>query len=148
MWRGSTYVRLIYVTEAKVDEAARERARAKLLEAEEAYQRARVDDYVTRLIRDSAMVEAHRAGISSREIGELLGGLGQPNVVRARRRAETRREAIPDGLLSPADAVRESGLGPREFLAVVREGGIRPVEVYPGIHAFRPDDVRHLTATR
>ena len=131
---------------AKVDDQAREQARAKLLEAEAAYQQARADDYVTRLVRDSAMVEAHRAGISSREISELLGGLGQPNVVRARRRAETRREAVPDGLLSPADAVRESGLGPREFLAAVREGRVRPVEVYPGVHAFRPEDVRQLAA--
>jgi hypothetical protein len=147
LWRGSAYVRLIYVTEAKLDDQARDGARAKLLEAEEAYQRARADDYVSRLIRDSAMVEAHRAGLSSREIGELLGGLGQPNVVRARRRAETHREVVPDGLLSPADAVRESGLGPRQFLAAVREGRVRPVEVNPGVHAFRPEEVRHLAAT-
>ncbi len=52
--------------------------------AEAEYQRARVDDDVTRFIRDSAIVEAHRAGMSSRMISELVGDIGQPNVVRAR----------------------------------------------------------------
>ena len=83
--------------------------RQRLIEAEEEYQRARTDDYVTRLLRDSAIVDAHRAGLSSREISTLVGDIGQPNVVRARRRAVTRREVVPAGLLSPADAVRESG---------------------------------------
>src|ERR1035438_5789690 len=85
--------------------------RQRLIEAEEEYQRARTDDYVTRLVRDSAIVDAHRAGLSSREISTLVGDIGQPNVVRARRRTVTRREVFPAGLLSPADAVRESGLG-------------------------------------
>ncbi|MHB1782946.1 MAG: hypothetical protein ACYCTE_09705 [Acidimicrobiales bacterium] len=127
----------------QIDEA-REHAKDKLIEAEAEHQRARADDYVTRLIRDSAMVDAHRAGLSSREIGELLGGVGQPNVVRARRRAMTRREVMPDGLLSPADALRASGLGPREFVAAVREGRIASVEVHPGVRAFQPEDVRVL----
>jgi hypothetical protein len=68
-----------------------ETARRHLIEAEEEYQRARVDDYVTRLIRDSAIVEAHRLGMSSSEISSFVGDIGQPNVVRARRRATTRR---------------------------------------------------------
>lgn len=130
--------------ETRVDE--REAVKRKLVEAEAEYRRARADDYVTRLIRDSAMVEAHRAGMSSREIGELLGGVDQPNVVRARRRAVTRREVIPDGFLSPVDALRASGLGPREFIEAVREGRVRTVEVYVGVHAFRPEDVRGLAA--
>ena len=45
-----------------------ETARRNLIEAEREYQQARVDDYMTRLIRDSAIVEAHRLGMSSREI--------------------------------------------------------------------------------
>jgi len=130
---------------ATEDGATREEAKAKLLEAEEEYQRARADDYVTRLIRDEAMVEAHRAGLSSREISDLLGGIGQPNVVRARRRATTRREVIPGGLLSPSDAVRASGLRPKEFISAVREGQIRSVEPVPGVLAFRSEDVRGLS---
>jgi hypothetical protein len=126
------------------NDAAREDATAKLLEAEEEYQRARTDDYVTRLIRDAAMVEAHRAGLSSREISDLLGGIGQPNVVRARRRAASRTQVLPEGLLSPADAVRASGLSPKEFVTAVREGRINPVEPLAGVRAFRPEDVRHL----
>jgi hypothetical protein len=126
------------------NDAAREDARAKLLEAEQEYQRARTDDYVTRLIRDAAMVEAHRAGLSSREISDLLGGIGQPNVVRARRRAASRTQVLPEGLLSPADAVRASGLSPKEFVTAVREGRINPVEPLAGVRAFRPEDVRHL----
>ncbi len=128
------------------DEGSREAARQKLVEAEVEYQRARADDYVTRLIRDSAMVEAHRAGLSSREISELLGGIAQPNVVRARRRATIRQQVVPEGLLSPADAVRVSGLGPKEFVSAVREGRIHSVEVQPGVLAFRPEDVRGLAA--
>ena len=54
--------------------------RQRLIEAEEEYQRARTDDYVTRLVRDSAIVDAHRAGLSSREISTLVGDIGQPNV--------------------------------------------------------------------
>lgn len=137
------YVILIYVNTAK-DETAREAAKTKLLEAEQEYLRARADDYVTRLIRDSAMVEAHRAGLSSREISDLLGGIGQPNVVRARRRATSTGQILPEGLLSPADAVRASGLSPRDFLAAVREGRISSVEPLPGVRAFRPEEVRHL----
>ena len=139
----SVYVILTYVTEIGND-AAREGATARLLEAEEEYQRARTDDHLTRLIRDAAMVEAHRAGLSSREISDLLGGIGQPNVVRARRRAASRTQVLPEGLLSPADAVRASGLSPKEFVTAVREGKIIPVEPLAGVRAFRPEDVRHL----
>ncbi len=123
-----------------------ETARQHLIEAETEYRRARTDDYVTRLIRDSAMVEAHRAGMSSREIGELLGGIEQPNVVRARRRSIARREAVPEGYLSPVDALRESGLTPQDFIAAVRNGRLGTVEVYPGVHAFRPEEVRAVAA--
>jgi hypothetical protein len=128
----------------KKDEDAREAVKAKLLEAEREYQRARTDDYLTRLVRDSAMVEAHRAGFSSREISELLGGIGQPNVVRARRRAEAQQKAFPKGLLSPTEAVRASGLDVKQFVRAVREGRITPVEPSPGVRAFRPEDLRDL----
>ncbi len=137
------YVILIYVRKT-TQEVARDDAKAKLLEAEQEYQRARADDYVTRLIRDAAMVEAHRAGLSSREISDLLGGIGQPNVVRARRRAASRTEVLPEGLLSPAEAVRASGLSPKEFVMAVREGRISSVEPVTGVRAFRSEDVRRL----
>ena len=119
-------------------------ARNRLIEAEEEYQSARVDDYVSRLVRDSAIVDAHRAGLSSGEISKLVGDIGQPNVVRARRRAVTRREVVPKGLLSPADAVRESGLGPRDFILAVRERRIVPVELPGAVRAFRVEDVHTL----
>ncbi len=137
------YVILIYVRRT-MQEAAVEDAKARLLEAEQEYQRARADDYVTRLIRDAAMVEAHRSGLSSREISDLLGGIGQPNVVRARRRASSRIETLPEGLLSPADAVRVSGLSPKEFVMAVRERRIASVEPLAGVHAFRSEDVRRI----
>ena len=57
-------------------------ARRRLTDAEAEYQRAQSEVYVTRDIRDSAMVEAHRAGVSSSEISQLVGDIGQPNVVR------------------------------------------------------------------
>lgn len=84
------------MTEGRVDV---ETARARLIEAEQEYQRARIDDYVTRLVRGSAIVDAHRAGLSSNEISRLLGNMGQPNVVRARRRALARSEVVPGDLL-------------------------------------------------
>ena len=121
-----------------------ETARQRLLEAEGEYQRARDGDYVSRLIRDSAIVDAHRAGLSSREISELIGDIGQPNVVRARRRAIARREVVPDGMLSPADALRESGLGPSEFIALVRAGELRAVAFHGGVRAFRREDIEQL----
>jgi hypothetical protein len=122
----------------------RDETRRRLLEAEAEYQRARTADYVARLIRDSAIVDAHRAGLSSREISELVGDIGQPNVVRARRRAVTRPEVVPQGLLSPVDALRASGLGPRDFITAVRSGGIAPVDLPGGVRAFRPEDVKRL----
>ncbi|MGO9873129.1 MAG: hypothetical protein ACLPVY_04950 [Acidimicrobiia bacterium] len=119
-------------------------ARQTLIDAETEYRRALTEDYITRLIRDDAIVEAHRTGLSSREISEIVGDMGQPNVVRARRRAATRREVIPGGLLSPADAVRSSGLPLREFVAAVREGRITPVPLGGGVRAFKPEDAAAL----
>jgi hypothetical protein len=119
-------------------------ARQRLVEAEAEYQRARTDDYVARLIRDAAIVEAHREGLSSREISELIGDIGQPNVVRARRRAIARREVVPEGLLSPVDALRESGLRVHDFIAAVRSGRVVPVNLSDGVRAFREEDVRCL----
>lgn len=125
----------------------RSQAERRLREAQAEYEHARADDYVAREIRDTAMVEAHRAGLSSREIGGLVGGLDQPNVVRARRRAITRREVMPDGLLSPTEALRLSSLSATEFITAVRTGRIRSVEVYRGVYAFRPEEVRALSTT-
>ncbi len=82
--------------------------------------------------------------MSSSEISSLIGDIGQPNVVRARRRAVTCREVVPGGMLGPGDAVRESGLTPGEFIAAVRDGRITPVEVAPGVRAFIADDVKRL----
>ena len=121
-----------------------ERARQRLVEAEAEYQRARNEDHVTRLIRDSAIVDAHRAGLSSCAIGELVGDMSQPNVVRARRRATTRRDVLPGGLLSPVEALRASGLGAREFILAVREGRLPVVDLSNGVRAFRPEAVTQL----
>jgi hypothetical protein len=121
-----------------------EESRRCLLEAEAEYQRARANEYIARLIRDSAIVDAHRAGLSSREISEMIGDIGQPNVVRARRRAVARREIVPEGLLSPVDALRASGLGPHDFITAVRSGRIAPVDLPGGVRAFRPEDVKRL----
>ena len=119
-------------------------AKKRLIEAEEEYQRARADDYVAGLIWDSVIVDARRAGLSSRAISELIGDIGQPNVERARQRAVTRREVVPEGLLSPADALRASGLGPRSFILAVRAGTLASVEVHGATRAFRAEDVARL----
>ncbi|HEY1653292.1 MAG TPA: hypothetical protein VGG09_15510 [Acidimicrobiales bacterium] len=119
-----------------------EEARRRLIEAEIEYQNARAGDYVALRIRDAAMVEAHRAGLSSREISELVGDIGQPNVVRARRRAFTRSEVIPDGLLSPVDALRDSGMTARDFITAVRTGEIETVDLPGGVRAFRVEDIK------
>lgn len=125
---------------SRKDQPALEEARQKLIEAEDEYRRSPAD-YVAMIIRDSAVVEAHRRGMSTDEIRELVPDLGD------RRRAVTRREAVPGGFLSPAEAVSVSGLGPRAFVAAVRDGRIQPVEVSPGILAFRPEDIDDLRAT-
>jgi hypothetical protein len=124
-----------------------DQARERLIEAEEEYQRARNDEDLSRHLRDSAIVNAHRAGLSSRAISELVGDIGQPNVVRARRRATTKGEVIPSDLLSPTDALRESGLTAREFILAVRDERI-PTVVLPGaVRAFRIEDVRRLCSS-
>jgi len=131
------YVVLIYMASLRATAHDLEAARRRLVEAQAEYQRGRTEDYVNRLIRDSTIVEAHRAGLSSRQISDLVGDIGQPNVVRARRRAITRRDLVPEGLFSPADALRLSRLSPKEFIELVRTGRLRPVEVPGGVRAFR-----------
>jgi hypothetical protein len=140
----STYVTMTYMTgiDAQINH---DEARQRLIEAQDQYQRNRGDAYVILLVRDAAIVDAHRAGLSSREISTLVGDIGQPNVVRARRRAVTRREVVPDGLLSPADALRASGLGPKEFIDAVRSGRLRQKNLPGGASAFRAEDVRQLS---
>ena len=135
---------MTYVTQFETEQLESGEARRTLIEAEIEYQRARSDDYVARLIRDSAIVDAHRSGLSSREISELVGDMGQPNVVRARRRAVTRRETVPDDLLSPADALRASGLSAKVFIDHVRQRNLHPVELAGGVRAFRPEDIERL----
>src|SRR5688500_1676273 len=98
-----------------------EQALADLQEAQAALDDARRAEYTALRVRDEAMVAAHRAGASSREIGEVTG-MNQPNVARGRRRAVTRREVIPSGLLGPTEALRASGLGVRDFVAKVESG--------------------------
>jgi len=143
------YVILTYMAEVNLSHRDElESLRQRLVEAEREYRRARAHDYVVRLIRDSAIVDAHRGGMSSREISEMIGDIGQPNVVRARRRAITRREMVPVGMLSPADALQASGLGPAEFIVAVREGRISSVDVGGGARAFRPEDLEALAAGR
>jgi hypothetical protein len=127
-------------------DTARELVRRRLEEAEAEYQRARSEDYVTRLVRESAIVEAHRAGLSSREISDLVGDIGQANVVRTRRRAANRPD-IPDGLLSPVDALRLSGMTPSDFITWVRNGRLHPVELPGGVRAFRTEEIEHLQAS-
>ena len=143
----ASYVTLTYMAQMEAHPEV-DAAKQRLIEAEEEYQRARADDYVVRLIRDSVIVDAHRAGLSSRAISELVGDIGQPNVVRARRRAVSRREVVPEGLLSPADALRESGLGPRAFILAVRTGSLATVELPGPIRAFRAEDVARLRSAK
>ena len=126
-------------------ESAVEALRGRLIEAEHEYRRTRADDYVARVIRDALIVEAHRAGMSSKEISGLVGDIGQPNVVRARRRAITRREVVPDGMLPPDEALEVSGLRPAEFMGAIREERIALAEAGSGVWAFRPEDVKALT---
>lgn len=139
---------MTYMSESEGDQRGSELAmlRQRLVEAEEEYRRTRAEDYVVRLVRDAAIVDAHRGGMSSREISVLVGDIGQPNVVRTRRRAITRRDVVPHGLLDPADAVRTSGMGPAAFISAVREGQIKPIELAGGIKAFRAEDVEALVA--
>lgn len=129
---------------SRSDTSTIEQAKQRLMKAERAYQSARAGEQVARSVRDDAIVEAHRSGLSSREIGELIGGMDQANVVRARRRATSRQEVVPEGLLSPADAVRRSGLTPAAFVAAVRQGRIRPVDVGGEVRVFRPEEIDTL----
>lgn len=103
-----------------------EQAKQRLMKAERAHQSARAGERVARSVRDDAIVEAHRSGLSSREIGELIGGMDQTNVVRARRRATSRQEVVPDGFLSPAEAPVIPGCVPsrrRTIATVFGSGG-------------------------
>lgn len=142
------YVTLTYMSKSQRDQADSDLAmlRQRLVEAEEEYRRTRAEDYVVRLVRDATIVDAHRGGMSSREISALVGDIGQPNVVRTRRRAITRRDVVPHGLLDPADAVRASGMGPAAFISAVREERIKPIELAGGVKAFRTEDVDALAA--
>lgn len=139
---------MTYMSESEGDRTSDQLAmlRQRLIEAEDEYRRTRTEDYVVRLVRDATIVDAHRGGMSSREISALVGDIGQPNVVRTRRRAITRRDVVPHDLLDPADAVRASGMGPAAFISAVREGRIKPVELAGGIKAFRTEDVDALAA--
>jgi hypothetical protein len=101
------------------------------VEAQAEFQRAQ-GEYVARQVRDSAVVDAVRAGVSTHEIKDLVPDLT---------RAVTRRNRVPGVLLSPTDALRLSGLTARQFLDAVRAGRISPVQLPGDVRAFRPEDV-------
>jgi hypothetical protein len=138
-----TYVTMTYM-DVEIDTQARQDAlSADLAEAEREYQNSRTYDYITRVIRDGLIVRAHRAGIHQREISALVGDMGQPNVARAKTRAVTRRDVVPDGMLAADDAQRQSGLSPAAFMAGVRAGQIVPRSTGArGVWAFNPEDVQ------
>jgi len=56
----------------------------------------------------------------------------------------THRDAVPKGSLSTFDALRESGLSPREFILAVHEGRLRAVKLAGGVRAFHTEEVRRL----
>lgn len=117
--------------------------RADLAEAEREYQSDRTHDYIARVIRDGLIVRAHRGGIHQREISAIVSNIGQPNVARAQKRAITRRDVVPHGMIAADDAQGQSGLGPAAFMAAVRAGQIVPRPTgTPGVWAFNPEDIR------
>lgn len=127
-------------------QARRAALRADLEEAEREYQNARTHEYVALVIRDGMIVRAHRGGIHQKEISGLVGGMGQPNVARAKGRAFTRRDAVPGGMLAADDAQERSGLGPAAFMDAVRVGRIEPKPTgTSGVWAFFPEAVKALT---
>jgi hypothetical protein len=122
------------------------RALRALQEAHETLRAARRAADAALDVRDAAMVEAHRAGASSREIGEVVG-MNQPNVVRSRKRA-TGRPSLDAELLTPAEALRAAKLTVREFVRAVERGQLRSIEVSPGVHGFRRRDLQRLRSRR
>lgn len=118
------YVMLTYMGDVASEDSGGQLAmlRQRLVEAEEEYRRARAEEHVVRLVRDATIVDAHRGGMSSREISALVGDIGQPNVVRTRRRAVTRTrgpaelaavidDAIADRRLLEPRGLSSSGCG-------------------------------------
>lgn len=141
------YVTLICVNTLNDAQARQQAVRTALTEAEREYKNARTHDYVARVIRDGLIVNAVRAGISQKEISGLVGDMSQPNVARAHKRAFTRRDVVPDGMLAADDALEQSGLGPAAFMDAVRTGRIaaKPIGT-SGAWAFLPEDIRALAA--
>jgi hypothetical protein len=136
------HVSKIYMHAANQSQADQDALRAALIEAEYEYQDTRTYDYIARVIRDGLIVNAHRGGISQKEISALVGDIGQPNVARAQRRAITRRDVVPGGMLAADDAQERSGLSPAAFMSAVRAGRIQPrLTGSPGVWAFNPEDV-------
>lgn len=133
-----------------IDAQARQDAlRADLEEAEREYQNARALDYIARVIRDGLIVRAHRGGIHQREISAIVSNIGQPNVARAQKRAITRRDVVPGGMVAADDAQEQSGLGPAAFMDAVRAGQIVPRPTgSPGVWAFNPEDLQPSRAGR
>ncbi len=98
------------------------------------------------VIRDAQIVEAVRGRVPQKDISATVGNIGQPNVSRAKNRAITRRDVVPDGMTASDEAMEETGLGPAQFMHAVRNGVIKPVPAGNGVWAFRPEDVRALKA--
>lgn len=137
----------VSMTCPRPDHLDEETLRAYLIEAEREYRQTKDEDYVIRVIRNSMIVRAHRGGLHQREISELVGDMGQPNVARTvkRERAITRHDLLPGGMLAPDDALDRSGLSPSSFMRAVRQGHLQPKPTgYPGVLAFLPEDVRAL----
>jgi hypothetical protein len=130
-------------------QAEQDALRADLEEAEREYQNTRTHDYIARVIRDGLIVRAHRGGINQKEISAIVSNIGQPNVARAQKRAITRRDVVPGGMIAADDAQAQSGLGPAAFMAAVRVGQIVPRPTgSPGVWAFNPEDVRPSQVAR
>lgn len=121
-------------------ETGKEERCSRLIKAERIFQAERT--YTTRLIRDAAIIDAHREGVSASTIAHLVDMSGEDD-----RRSPSRREVVPEGLLNPADAIRRSGLRPAQFVAAVREGRVTPVDLWGGVRAFRVEDIDHLVPT-
>jgi len=110
-----------------------EDARRRLEEAERLL-RACPDDYVLRRLRNGAVVDALRAGVSQEVVTEIADDLG----------SFARVEVVPGGLLGPADTIRRSGLDPEAFVEAVRSGRLPVVDLPGGVRAFGVHEVDAL----
>jgi hypothetical protein len=121
-----------------------EALREKLEAAQMVYEDSKTDQHVARMIRDGALIAAHRAGVAPEEIAEAIGEDDVTDVVRIRRRAMSHREVLPVDLLSPSQALRLSTLNPSQFIDAVRDGKIEKVLLEKGAVGFKRSEVEAL----